>query len=237
MCTLIQYLVFMGNCLVESFSMTVWTPAVLSVLYAMHVFCIFVFAPVQRNGTCFTWKGALEIRSLLLLLFLSSLSTWMTSQSQCQDTLHADDFEVWCAEEQTTTTVHRTQNTINEVCSWTESWTLQFNITKTISTLFTLSTAKEKVSLKLNSQPVPQVETPMFLGGNPRHMLDMETTNWSSWSQGYQKTGHYEDTCKNHLGGQLQHPETGLHRGCKIDQSLTMPPQPGTLPQKPTKAS
>ena len=31
----------------------------------MHVFCIFVFAPVQRNWACFTWKGALEIRSLL----------------------------------------------------------------------------------------------------------------------------------------------------------------------------
>ena len=29
---------------------------------------------------------------------------------------------------------------------------------------FTLSTAKEKVSLRLNNQPVPQVETPTFLG-------------------------------------------------------------------------
>ena len=34
----------------------------------MHVFCIFVFAPVQRYCACFTWKGALEMRSLLLLL-------------------------------------------------------------------------------------------------------------------------------------------------------------------------
>ena len=36
----------------------------------MHVFCIFVFAPVQRSSACFMWKGALEIRSLLLLLLL-----------------------------------------------------------------------------------------------------------------------------------------------------------------------
>ena len=36
----------------------------------MHVSCIFVFAPVQRNWACFTWKGALEIRSILLLLLL-----------------------------------------------------------------------------------------------------------------------------------------------------------------------
>ena len=61
-------------------------------------------------------------------------------------------------------TNHRIQNTINEVCSWTESWALQLNTTKTVSTLFTLSTATEKVSLKFNNQPVPQVETPTFLG-------------------------------------------------------------------------
>ena len=36
----------------------------------IHVFCIFVFAPVQRKWACSTWKGALEIRSLLLLLQL-----------------------------------------------------------------------------------------------------------------------------------------------------------------------
>ena len=34
----------------------------------MHAFSIFVFAPVQRNWACFTWKSALEICSLLLLL-------------------------------------------------------------------------------------------------------------------------------------------------------------------------
>ena len=91
----------------------------------------------------------------------------MTSQPQCQDmcqTLHADDFAVWCIEEYTTTAVHRIQNTINEVCNWTESWALQLNTTKTVSTLFTLSTAMEKVSVKLNNQPVPQVEMSAFLG-------------------------------------------------------------------------
>ena len=30
----------------------------------MHAFSIFVFAPVQRNWACFTWKSALEIPSL-----------------------------------------------------------------------------------------------------------------------------------------------------------------------------
>ena len=36
----------------------------------MYVFCIFLFAPVQRNSACSTWKGALEICSLLLFLLL-----------------------------------------------------------------------------------------------------------------------------------------------------------------------
>ena len=48
---------------------------VLILLSYLHVFCSFVFAPVQRNWACFTWKGALEIRSLLLSLFLVLFST------------------------------------------------------------------------------------------------------------------------------------------------------------------
>ena len=98
----------------------------------------------------------------LFLVYINDITT--TVPRRVSNTLHADDFAVWCAEEHTTTAVHRIQNTINEVCSWTESWALQLNTTKTVSTLFTLSTAKEKVSLRLNKQPVPQVETPTFLG-------------------------------------------------------------------------
>ena len=98
----------------------------------------------------------------LFLVYINDITT--TVPRHVSNTLHADDFAVWCAEEHTTTAVHRIQNTINEVCSWTESWALQLNTTKTVSTLFTLSTAKEKVSLRLNNQPVPQVETPTFLG-------------------------------------------------------------------------
>ena len=68
-----QFILFMGIlflCLIGCFSMYIWTPTVLSALY-MRVFCIFVFPLVQRNGAGFTWKGALEIHSLLLLLLYS----------------------------------------------------------------------------------------------------------------------------------------------------------------------
>ena len=95
------------------------------------------------------------VLSTLFLVYINDITT--TVPRHVSNTLHADDFVVWCAEEHTTTAVHRIQNTINEVCSWTESWALQLNTTKTVSTLFTLSTGKEKVSLRLNNQPVPQV--------------------------------------------------------------------------------
>ena len=70
MCTLIRYLGFMGfffHYLVGCFSMI---GHLLFWVSYVHVFCIFVFAPVQRNWACFTRKGALEIRLLLLSLLL-----------------------------------------------------------------------------------------------------------------------------------------------------------------------
>ena len=99
----------------------------------------------------------------LFLVYISDNISDTTVPRHVSNTLHADDFAIWCAEEHTTTAVHRTQNTINMMCIWTESWALQLNTAKTVSTLFTLSTATEKVSLELNNQPVPQVETPTFL--------------------------------------------------------------------------
>ena len=57
-------------CLVGCFSNIIWIGHLLFWVSHMHVFCIFVFAPVQRNWACFTWTGTLQIRSLLLLLLL-----------------------------------------------------------------------------------------------------------------------------------------------------------------------
>ena len=39
----------------------------------MHAFSIFVSAPVQRNVACFTWKSALEIRSIIIIVINKSL--------------------------------------------------------------------------------------------------------------------------------------------------------------------
>ncbi|KAK7101444.1 hypothetical protein V1264_019826 [Littorina saxatilis] len=102
------------------------------------------------------------ISPTLFLVYINDITT--TVPKHVSNTLHADDFAVWCAEEHTSTATHRIQNTINSVSSWSEHWALQLNTTKTVSTLFSLSTYKEKVLLKLKDQAVPQVDTPTFLG-------------------------------------------------------------------------
>ena len=71
-CFLFSFFVF--YCWVGCFSMIIWTPAVLSVLYACVLY--FVSAPVQRSWACLTWKGVLEIRSSLLLLFSMQIRPW-----------------------------------------------------------------------------------------------------------------------------------------------------------------
>ena len=98
----------------------------------------------------------------LFLVYTNGNTT--TLPRHVSNTLQADGLAAWCTEKHNTTAVHLIQNTTNEVCSWPENWALHLNISKTISTLSTLSTAKEKVSLDLNNQPVSQVETPTFLG-------------------------------------------------------------------------
>ena len=102
------------------------------------------------------------ISPTLFLVYINDITT--TVPKQVSNTLHADDFAVWNGSEYTTTATHRIQETVNRVSRWTEKWALKLNKTKTVSTLFSLSTSKEKVKLTIADQPVPQVDTPTFLG-------------------------------------------------------------------------
>ena len=82
LCTLMRHLGFMGMFMLSwiFFSRIIWTPAVLSVLYT----CFFVFvisASVHHNLACFTWKGALEIRSLLLYYFIKRIQFFKETTS------------------------------------------------------------------------------------------------------------------------------------------------------------
>ena len=55
--------------------------------WVSYMHAVSIFAPVQRDWACFTWKSALEIRSLLLLLSLSSFPS-PTLQSNVDFRLH-----------------------------------------------------------------------------------------------------------------------------------------------------
>ena len=75
MCTLIRFLRFMG---MSIFLFLFLNPSLLlswifehdcvdTLYWVSFVFHIYVFALVQRSWACFTWKGTVEIQSLLLL--------------------------------------------------------------------------------------------------------------------------------------------------------------------------
>ena len=195
-------------------------------------------AKVKLDGTISTQVKFREgvpqggvVSPALFLVYINDITT--TVPRHVSNTLHADDFAVWCAEEHTTTAVRRIQNTINEVCSWTESWALQLNTTKTVSTLFTLSTAK--VSLRLNNQPVPQVETPTLLGVT----LDTHLT-WKPHLEAVEAKATRKLAIMKKLAGTiwgansdiLKQVYTGAVRPV-VEYASTI----WVLPRKPTKAS
>ena len=80
------------------------------------------------------------------------------------NSLHADDLAAWTSAEHTSTATRVIQETINRVSSWADEWCMEINCSKIQATLFSLSTVKEKVMLKLEDMPVPQVDNPTFLG-------------------------------------------------------------------------
>ena len=102
------------------------------------------------------------ISPTLFIVFINDLMK--TIPRHVKNTLHADDLAVWCSEQSTATAQLRMQDTIQNVSDWAEKWALQINTTKTVTTLFSLSTTKENIKLYLNDHPVPQADTPTFLG-------------------------------------------------------------------------
>ena len=78
--------------------------------------------------------------------------------------LHTDDLLIRNASEHTTNATYRLQEAISGINKWTLDWSLEININKTNSTLFSLSTSKEQMKLRLKDEIVPQTDTPTFLG-------------------------------------------------------------------------
>ena len=101
------------------------------------------------------------ISPTLFLLYINNITTVLPRH--VSNTLHADDLAVWSASEYTSF-AYRIQEAVNKVEQWTNDWGLQISEVKTQATVFSLSTSKEKVAIKLGDKALPQVETPTFLG-------------------------------------------------------------------------
>ena len=74
----------------------------------------------------------------LFFVYINDVLT--TISKRVSNTLHADDLAIWNASEHTTTATYRIQETNKR----TLDWGLEINISKTNSTLFSLSTSKEQ---------------------------------------------------------------------------------------------
>ena len=68
------------------------------------------------------------------------------------------------ASEHTTTATYRIQEAISDISKWTLDWGLKINTSKTNSTLFSLSTTKEQIKLRLKGEIVLQTDNTTFLG-------------------------------------------------------------------------
>ena len=101
---------------------------------------------------------------------------------------------------------------MNKVEQWTNDLGLQISEVKTQATVFSLSTSKEKVAIKLGDKTLPQAETHTYLG------VKLDTRlSWKPHIEDMEKKKKHQETCCpveivwNTLGCQLQDSKNHLH--------------------------
>ena len=98
----------------------------------------------------------------LFLLYVNDIVN--TLPPRVTNSLHADDLAARTSADHTSTATYVMQETIHTVSFWADERCMEISCSKTQATLFSLSTVKEKVLLKLEDIPVPQVDNPTLLG-------------------------------------------------------------------------
>ena len=102
------------------------------------------------------------ISPTLFTVFIDDIAA--TISKHVSRALHADDLAIWSSSEHITTATYRIQEALNKISQWAKDWLVVINKTKTEATCFSLSTVKEKFTLKLDEEELPQQSTPTFLG-------------------------------------------------------------------------
>ena len=119
------------------------------------------------------------ISPTLFLVFIDDIAEKINRH--VSKALHADDFAAWSAAEHLASAGHRMQEALNHIEVWASDWGVDINISKTVSTVFSLSPLPETASLKLNGRQLEKEDTPTYLGvkldkrltWNP-HLKDIE---------------------------------------------------------------
>ena len=102
------------------------------------------------------------ISAILFLIYINDITTVIPRN--VSNTLHADDLAIWTEAEYLSTAAYKIQRSVDQIHQWTEKWGLQLNTVKSVTSVFSLSTAKENIQIKLGNSILPQVDTPTFLG-------------------------------------------------------------------------
>ncbi|RUS91759.1 hypothetical protein EGW08_000467 [Elysia chlorotica] len=126
-------------------------------------------ARVHVNGTYSRKKTLREgvpqggvLSPTLFLIFINDIVKDLPRN--VHGAIYADDLVLWCSEEYTSTANYRLQEALNTLEKWTKQWLMTINSAKTTYTVFSLSTKKQKVTLKLNGQALPAEDNPTYLG-------------------------------------------------------------------------
>ncbi|KAK7115905.1 hypothetical protein V1264_001691 [Littorina saxatilis] len=146
----------------------------------------------------------------LFLLYINNITTVLPRH--VSNTLHAHDLAIWSAADLATSAVCRIQTALHDVHQWTEDWRLQVSEVKPQATVFSLSTTKEKVTIKLGDKTLPQVETPTFLGVKLDPRLSWKPQIEDMEKRWIKKLALVKKLSGTHWGGQLQDTEDCVHR-------------------------
>ena len=102
------------------------------------------------------------ISPTLFLVFINDLIKKFPSPVKYA--MYADDLVLWSTEEYATTAKVRLQEATNILSSWAKDWCVKINITKSFTTLFTLSTKSKPMKIMLDDTELQHTDSATYIG-------------------------------------------------------------------------
>ncbi|GFS02110.1 RNA-directed DNA polymerase from mobile element jockey [Elysia marginata] len=102
------------------------------------------------------------ISKTLFLVFINGIADGLSRH--ISRAINAYDLAIWNAEKNLLTATFRMQEVLNTVAAWALSWGVVINETKTVASIFSLSTRPEQTDLQINENQILVEDTPTYLG-------------------------------------------------------------------------